>query len=99
MTLKASDLPEDGSSKLCLIDGTLFEVQRERSTMDARRSVYKARMLPTPAGIVPVPDSVAVDGFHEPYKSKHRMGGGWWYRFTWKLMLADLKLMAKEDEE
>lgn len=83
MTLKASDLPEDGSSKLVLIDGTLFEVQRERSTMDGRRSVYKAHFVRR-LGELAAPHSSDV---------------GWWYRFTWKLMLADLRLMAKEDEE
>lgn len=79
--LKASDLPGDGSSKLVLVDGVLFEVARERSTMDARKSVYKARQV-----------IELVDGPPVPYQ-------GWWYRFTWKLMLADLKLMAKEDDE
>lgn len=82
MTLKAGDLPADGSSKLALVDGTLFEVQRLRLAADARRSIYKARMLPTSAGVVAVKDEV-----------------GWWYRFTWKLMLADLKLMAKTENE
>lgn len=75
MTLKASDLPEDGSSKLVLIDGVLFEVARVRSTMDSRKSTYGARVVPDVGELHP--------------------GAGWWYRFTWKLMLADLKLMAK----
>lgn len=79
MTIKASDLPGDGSPKLCLVDGVLFEVARERSTMDGRRWVYKARQ-------------VSMVGPSAPE-------AGWWYRFTWALMLADLKLMAKGEQE
>lgn len=87
MTLKASDIPKDGSSKLVLVDGTLFEVQRERSTMDARRSIYEARVVPMDSVLPPVTEA--------PINAD----AGWWYRFTWKLMLADLKLMAKQEDE
>ncbi len=79
MRLRAKDLPADGSSKLVLVDGVLFEVKRSRQLMDGRKSIYYARQVSMvgPAG----PDV------------------GWWTRYGWGLMVRDLKLMAKRQDE
>lgn len=79
MRLRAKDLPVDGSSKLVLVDGVLFEVRRVQGPVDGRKFVYWARRVLETTNMA-----------HD---------SGWWTRFTWDLMVRDLKLMAKQENE